>query len=458
MNLHLKQNSAAIILRSFLAMLIVITVLSSGMTVLATGHQLLVNTSVNSTNIVHSLKQRDIDSDDDWENWRVNSTLNTATSYVRVHNDRSDAAVRYYYSPGAKSLLDGHPHKIPFFTHLYYEPGFGFLYHATGDAYKIHYQLWTNMNAQFELLGRIVLVAGLVLLATLIISPFYIRFFTKRLTEPLANLTDSAENAIQNPSREKLQLPVPDKPTETTTLALSFNSLLSRQHEQTEKEKTFISNAAHELRTPIATIRSHAQLIERRGKTHPEVIAKSVQYIDDESHQMETLVEELLALTRADRAVLDFTTFDLSASLTTLAQNTAPLLPQQLITNIAPDVQLTANETSVTQIITNLLNNASKYAAPETTITLTLKQITDQILIQVSDQGAGIAAEDKPHIFERFYRSSTVRGTIAGTGLGLAIVAELAALNDAQVTVNDNDPQGSVFSVKFATKRMAQLR
>lgn len=199
-------------------------------------------------------------------------------------------------------------------------------------------------------------------------------------------------------------------------------------------------------------------MIERRGKTHPEVITKSVQYIDDESHQMETLVEELLALTRADRAVLDFTTFDLSASLTTLAQNTAPLLPQRLIANIAPDVQLTANETSVTQIITNLLNNASKYAAPETSITLTLKQTTDQTLIQVSDQGAGIAAEDKPHIFERFYRSSTVRGTIAGTGLGLAIVAELAALNDAQVTVDDNDPQGSVFSVQFATKRMAQLR
>lgn len=118
MKLHFKQNSAAIILRSFLAMLIVITVLSSGMTVLATGHQLLVNTSINSTNIVHSLKKRDIDSDDDWENWRVNSTLNTSTSYVRVHNDRDDAAVKYYYSPGAKRLLAGHLHKIPVFAHL----------------------------------------------------------------------------------------------------------------------------------------------------------------------------------------------------------------------------------------------------------------------------------------------------------------------------------------------------
>lgn len=452
MKLHFKQNSAAIILRSFLAMLIVITVLSSGMTVLATGHQLLVNTSINSTNIVHSLKKRDIDSDDDWENWRVNSTLNTSTSYVRVHNDRDDAAVKYYYSPGAKRLLAGHLHKIPVFAHLYYEPGFGFLYHTTGDAYKIHYQLWTNMNSQFKLLGRIVLVALLVLLATLIISPFYIRFLTNRLTAPLANLTRSAENATKTTSREKLQLPVPDKPTETTQLALSFNSLLSRQHDQAEKEKLFISNAAHELRTPIATIRSHAQLIERRAKAHPEVIAQSVKYIDDESHQMETLVEELLALTRADRATFDFEQYDLSASLVALAKNTAPLFPQRLVTEIDSGIQLTAHEASVTQIVTNLLNNASKYAEPNTTIKLVLKLINDQTVIQVIDEGSGIAAEDKAHIFERFYRSSNVRGTIPGTGLGLAIVAELASLNGAKLTLNDNVPQGSIFSVRFGKR------
>ncbi|WP_243676890.1 sensor histidine kinase [Secundilactobacillus collinoides] len=106
----------------------------------------------------------------------------------------------------------------------------------------------------------------------------------------------------------------------------------------------------------------------------------------------------------------------------------------------------------MTQIVTNLLNNASKYAEPNTTIKLVLKLINDQTVIQVIDEGSGIAAEDKAHIFERFYRSSNVRGTIPGTGLGLAIVAELASLNGAKLTLNDNVPQGSIFSVRFGKR------
>lgn len=150
-------------------------------------------------------------------------------------------------------------------------------------------------------------------------------------------------------------MPVPKTPTEVGELATDFNHLLTELHERQEQQKTFILNAAHELRTPIATIRSHSQLIERRGKDHPEVIPKSVAYITQESRQMEQLVEELLALTRADRLTVDLHAVDLTKLMQELTSKLQNTIPQSLAVTIADDVQVNADESALEQIIDNLV-------------------------------------------------------------------------------------------------------
>lgn len=300
----LRQNSSAIMLRSFLFLVTLIILLSSLTTVVAVGHELLETSAVDSQHVINSLENTVIDGNDDWKNWRLNSTLDTSTSQVLVHNMRKDADAKYYYSPGTKRLLKHRQTKIPFIENLYYVDDTGFEYYNTGHAKGINYQLWMSLNDQVALLLRVVIVAIFILILTLFITPFYIKVISQRITKPLSALTDSAGTASTGNQQKSFMLPVPKRPTEVTDLANSFNRLLSQLYKQSEQEKLFISNAAHELRTPIATIRSHAQLIQRRGKEHPEVIAKSVNYINDESHQMQSLVEELLSLSRADRAVL----------------------------------------------------------------------------------------------------------------------------------------------------------
>ncbi|KRN28088.1 signal transduction histidine kinase [Lactobacillus selangorensis] len=444
-----KQDSASIMLRSFLLLIIIIIFFSSLTTVVAVGHQLLEVSRSNSAEIITSLKKTVIDGDGDWKNWRSNSTLNTSTSYVHVVNNRPDADTKNYYSPGTYSLLKIRPQKVFFFSHLYYRNGKGFFYYKMGHAKGIQYQLWTSLNQQAEILERVILVTIVILVLTLLISPLYIRVIADRLTDPLKKLTTSAKKAAVKPSQDRVQLPVPVQPNEVNELANSFNQLLTRLNKQAEQEKLFVSNAAHELRTPIATIRSHAQLIERRGKAHPEIIPKSVHYINDESQQMQTLVEELLTLSRADRMQLDFTEFDVSALLVKIVGQLQPLIPQTIQATLPEKVTVTAHQASIEQIVLNLLNNASKYSPADSQIQLILSEDNSHPVLQVVDQGRGITDQEKQHIFERFYRSDEIRGSIPGTGLGLAIVKQLSDLNHLQLTVRDNQPAGTIFTLTF---------
>ncbi|WP_444543080.1 HAMP domain-containing sensor histidine kinase [Loigolactobacillus binensis] len=443
-----SQDSAAIMLRSFLFMITVVMMVFSATMILAVGHQLLETSQSNSDNIIKNLKTTVIDGDHDWKAWRFNSTLNTSTSYVHVHNMRQDAAETNYYSPGTQNLLRVKFTKIPLVKNLYYRPHTGFLLFNTGHAKGIDYQLWTKLNAQFAVLERVLLVVVIILILTLLISPLYIRLIAVRLTGALKQLTTSAEQ-ISTRNQAADPLPVPTSPTEVANLANSFNRLLNRLFQQTEKEKLFVANAAHELRTPIATIQSHAQLIQRRGKAHPEIIARSIDYINDESHQMATLIEELLTLSRADRTQLDFQPYDLSQSLQTLISKMTPVIPQKIKVTVPTQIKVTAHQASIEQILTNLINNASKYSPATSEITVSLQQEKHQVSVYIADQGRGISAADKPHIFERFYRASDVRGSTQGTGLGLAIAWQLAELNQATLTVADNQPQGTIFKLEF---------
>lgn len=452
--LNRNQASSAIMMRSLLLLVTAIIFATSLVMVIAIGHQVLETSNTKADNIITSLKGTVIDGDRDWKNWRKNSTLDTSTSYVKVSNLRKHADTKYYYSPGTDDLLEIQPKKIPLLPNVYYRKDVGFLSYDTGHYAGIYYQLWTKLDSEVAILERVILVTLIILILTILLSPFYIRYVAQRLTNPLSELTMSAEKISKNPQHSALELPVPQRPTEVTKLANSFNRLLKQLAAQSEKEKLFVSNAAHELRTPIATIRSHAQLIQRRGNDHPEIIPKSINYINDESHQMQALVEQLLTLSRADRLTLDTTQYNLSQALTTTIAKVQPVTKQKIKVNIADHLFVKAQAETVEQIVLNLINNASKYSPEDSEIQVTLAQSNQQLILSVADQGVGIKAADKEHIFERFYRSDEIRGAIAGTGLGLAIAQTLADLNHAQLKVADNQPQGSIFKLIFETTQL----
>lgn len=451
MKIMLKKNqdSDTIMLRSFLLLITTIIIFFSIITVVAVGHQLLETSRTDSNNIIKSLERTVIDGNHDWKQWRFNSTLNTSTSYVHVRNMRQDAETKNYYSPGTEYVLKTKLQKLFFIRNVYYSSKVGFLLYTTGSAKKIHYSLWIKLNAQFEILERVIIITAIILVLTLLTLPLYIRIIAQRLTGPLSELTKSAESISVKKVQTLDKLPVPSSPTEIRLLATSFNRLLTNLYDKTEKEKKFVSNAAHELRTPIATIRSHAQLIYRHGNEHPEIVADSLKYIYQETEQMAMLIEELLMLSRTDKMTLTLKKYNLSQSLQKLTKELAMILPQQITTQILPEIVIEAHQKSIEQIIIILLNNASKYSPENSQIKINSERQGGRVVINVIDSGKGVAEQDKKHIFERFYRASDMRGTINGTGLGLAIAQQLALLNNVDLSVRDNYPKGAIFSLTF---------
>ncbi|HEY9668744.1 MAG TPA: ATP-binding protein [Coleofasciculaceae cyanobacterium] len=256
---------------------------------------------------------------------------------------------------------------------------------------------------------------------------------------------------------------------------------LEREKELTELKSRFISMTSHEFRTPLTTIQSSTELLERyssklsdeRKLTHLHRIQKSVQH-------MTKLLNDVLILGKAEAGKLEFNpaplnlenfccnlveelqvndnnqhtiNFTLNQGRGETGDNVTSPLPDRAAsryTNVRPlllsSVFPAMDEKLLRQILENLLSNAIKYSPQGSTIGFTLCCFWDRAVFQISDKGIGIPAEDQPLLFETFHRANNV-GTIAGTGLGLAIVKKCADIHQAQITVESEIGVGTTFTV-----------
>ncbi|WP_236008236.1 sensor histidine kinase [Levilactobacillus andaensis] len=442
-------TTAQEIQRRFVWMLVIVT-LVMGMAIVSTvGYQLVKQSEQSSVELMASLKRSIIDDKPDWQRWRKNSSINTKNTFVRVYNSKIGEAPATFYSPNTSQFIKARHYRMPIFSAVAYTPRYGFTYYRSGERLGIQSEIWLSLSPITTVLLSVVGVVLVIMLLTIILGWAYVRLTAKHITEPLASLNVAAREQSQTQTI-KAALPVPNQPSEVTELAKSFNDLLAAINEHAVQEREFISNAAHELRTPIAAIRGHVRLIERRGAEHPEIIPKSVQFIDEESTRMQKLVNSLLTLSRADRGTLTLDYFDVAEAINETVEEERAVLQQPIRVTGVDSAIVFGNAESVQQILTALIDNAGKYAPADQPITVALKVTHERVELRVQDLGLGVADADKPHIFERFYRVDSARTRqIGGTGLGLAIVAQLVKLNHATIKVVDNQPQGSQFVLTF---------
>lgn len=271
-----------------------------------------------------------------------------------------------------------------------------------------------------------------------------------RLSDPTIKLLHATRYTSNNPDSDQPTLDVPASPHEINDLGQAFNELLVTQNQRLQHERQFISDASHELRTPIAAIRGNLSLIRRRGDAHPEVIPESLQFIDEESLRMQHLIENLLHLSRADRAKLVLTNQDLSHLILTLGEHYQPSIDQPIELAIEPDIHVQGNAEMIQQIVVALLDNAHKYSPHDQPIRLSLQQTSQAVELAVADHGEGIPDDQKQAVFQRFYRVDQSRSqTVEGSGLGLAIVQQLVTLNQATIKITNNQPTGSIFTISW---------
>ncbi len=204
----------------------------------------------------------------------------------------------------------------------------------------------------------------------------------------------------------------------------AINNLLLRIRESNRQQARFVSDASHELRTPIAVIGGYADMLARWGKDDQKVLEESVAAIRTETARMKHLVEQLLFLARGDagRTQLSLEELSLSGLLREAYEESVMIDEAHIYRLNAPreDISLRADPGLLKQAFRVLIDNAAKFTAPGDEIILSAGLTEERPYLQVQDTGIGMAEADVGHIFERFYRSDEAR-SVEGTGLGLSI-------------------------------------
>lgn len=242
---------------------------------------------------------------------------------------------------------------------------------------------------------------------------------------------------------------------ELAELTAEFNQLTGRLQTTEEVRRRFVSDASHELKTPLASIRLLTDSILQNPNVDMETVQEFVGDIGEEAERLTRISERLLTLTRLD-AALDRRQepVDLSVVVEKVAHMLRPLAEAVRITMncaLASDCILLANEDDLYQVAFNLMENAIKYNLPGGRVDVAVSREKDAVILTVSDTGVGIPTEDMPKIFDRFYRVDKARSRAAGgTGLGLAIARDTARLHGGQISVAAGDSgKGSCFRVVF---------
>jgi two-component system sensor histidine kinase CiaH len=225
-----------------------------------------------------------------------------------------------------------------------------------------------------------------------------------------------------------------------------------------EKQQQFVSDASHELRTPLAVVQAQSELLLRHPEGTIEEEAKSVASIYEETRRMRKLVNSLLTLARADsnQAELNLKTTSLSHLLQSVADGFTLLFEQKdvrLVTAIEPQITIHGDEERLRQLFVILLDNALKYTSANGGVELSGVRRGNVVEITVSDSGSGIAQEDLPHIFTRFYRGNKARSRSAGgAGLGLSIAEWIVHAHNGKIAVTSTLGEGTSFKITLPIK------
>jgi len=307
---------------------------------------------------------------------------------------------------------------------------------------NIHEELSSLRQTAWILTG----VGGLVLLLSLGTG----WFITSSAIRPLISINSTAAKIADGDLSQRI--PMPREKSEIADLVRVLNQTFTRLEASFVRQTQFTADASHELRTPISIVLTHTQNALARERTSEEY-RESLEACQRAARRMRELTESLLALVRLDHG--DQTSARFSCRVDQIVRDAVelltPLAAEQKI-SIAVDLEpisCIANPEQLTQVVINLLNNAIRYNSPGGMVIVRTAMQSDCLMISVRDTGRGIAQEDLPHLFERFYRADKARSHIAGAGLGLAISDVIVKAHGGSIVVTSELGVGSLFIVKL---------
>ena len=298
-------------------------------------------------------------------------------------------------------------------------------------------------GVQSNLRSLSIVIAAVVVVMSLI--------FSKALTGRIGTLLRAIRIVREGNYSHRVQIKGGD---ELAQLAGEFNQLTDRLQTTDEVRRRFVSDASHELKTPLASIRLLSDSILHSGNIDPETTREFVEDIGEEAERLTRISERLLTLTRLDAHLeVERIPVDVAAVVRKVEHMLRPLADASAITlesGLVEGCVVYAVADDLYQITFNLMENAIKYNRPEGMVMTSLRREGDEVVLRVEDTGVGIPEEDMDKIFNRFYRVDKARSRAAGgTGLGLSIVRDMAKQHGGAVSVSRREPEGSCFMVRF---------
>ena len=290
------------------------------------------------------------------------------------------------------------------------------------------------------------------------IAPLFIAFvafvgykIVKNAFKPVKKISETALE-IKKSKNFSRRIELDNSEDEIHKMASAFNEMLDTVEETFIHEKQFSSDVSHELRTPITVILAQSDYALDYVDTLDEAM-ESFEVINRQAKKMTSLINQIMELSKLERQnEIEKERINFSNIILQLLEDYRTLLENsniELITNIEKDLRIYGNKLMIERLFINLFTNAMKFT--KTTISVSLNRINKEIILQIKDDGVGIAKEEQKYIWDRFFQINNSRNKDKnrGSGLGLSMVNKIAQLHSATIEVESEIGKGACFIVRF---------
>ncbi len=313
-------------------------------------------------------------------------------------------------------------------------------------SHKIQVEVSERYDVRSELINQ--LMSALIIPALLLVPVIVLLVWVgvRRSIMPLIRISNDVDRRGSDDLSPITGTNIPD---EISPLIQALNRLFARLTDSFQREREFTDHAAHELRTPLAAMKTQTQVLMKKAAHMPDY-KDGLENLGASINRATHLVNQLLSLARLQHETLTRDTVDLSGCLRACADDAKAQFTQKMIgldLQVADNVMVDGNAPYIAILLRNLLDNAAKYTPAHGRVSVTLDQAGS---LRIADTGAGVSDEDKKHIFERFVRADKTGQD--GSGLGLSIVQWIADAHHAKITLHDNHPHGLIVDIRWKVK------
>ena len=294
---------------------------------------------------------------------------------------------------------------------------------------------------------RIISWMAIVLTAVLVINALVLR----TITRPIGELNEGISRMSKGDLSARVRV---RGNNEFAGLARAFNSMSERLEQLDKSRSQFVSNASHELKTPLSTMKILIETLMYQDPPDPAMTKEFLNDANQEIDRLNRIVSDLLTLVNIDNGMkLNLAELDIGALLQEQVKRLSPLAREngvELDCAVKEALEVNGDATKLQQVVYNIIDNAIKYTPRGGEVHCTLARSGRKAVIRVSDTGVGIPAEDLPHIFDRFYRVDKARSReTGGTGLGLSIVKQFVLLHGGTIDAKSAPGKGSTFIIEL---------